>query len=81
MLTDWDYTQVQDFSKVDQIFNEYDELDMPEVNGALFGRLGLPMLDMKKTDSLFFKKYYAQTYCPADPMTLEMEILRRHEGW
>lgn len=81
MLTDWDYTEVQDFSKVDEIFDEYDALDMPEVNGALFGRLGLPMLDMKKTDSEFFKKYYAQTYCPADPMTLELEILRRHEGW
>lgn len=81
MLTDWDFTEVQDFAKVDEIFKQFDSLDMPEINGQLFGRLGLPMLDMKTYDSKFFKKYYAQTYCPAEPMTPEIEMIRKHEGW
>ena len=79
MLTDWDYTEVQWFENLDRIYTE--PVDMPEVNGALMSRLGLPMLDLGSNESKFFKKYYAQTYCPAKPMTLEIDAIRRHEGW
>ena len=81
MLTDWDFTEVQWFENLDRIFDEYKELDMPVVNGALMSRLGLPMLNLGSNESKFFKKYYAQTYCPAKPMTLEIDAIRRHEGW
>ena len=56
-------------------------MNMPEINGALMTRLGLPMLNLGSNESKFFKKYYAQTYCPAKPMTLEIDAIRRHEGW
>ena len=53
---------------------------MPEINGALMARLSLPMLSLDSTSSKFFKKYYAQTYCPAEPMSLEIDTIRKHEG-
>ena len=81
MLTDWDFTEVQWFENLDRIYDEYEELDMPEINGQLFTRLSLPIMAMDRTQSEFFKKYYAQTYCPAKPMTLEIDMIRRHEGW
>jgi len=81
MLTDWDHTEVQWFENLERIYNEFDVLQMAEINGALMSRLGLPMLDLDSASSKFFKKYYAQTYCPADPMSLEIDMIRRHEGW
>lgn len=81
MLTDWDYTEVQWFENLNRIFDEHDSIDMPEINGALMSRLGLPMLDLNSNDSKFFKKYYAQTYCESDPMKLEIDMIRKHEGW
>ena len=56
-------------------------MNMPEINGALMTRLGLPMLDIGIKESAFFKKYYEQTYCAAGPMTLEIDAIRKHEGW
>jgi hypothetical protein len=81
MLTDWDHTQVQWFENLDKIYSEYDIMNMPEINGALLSRLGLPMLDIGIKESAFFKKYYEQTYCAAGPMTLEIDAIRKHEGW
>ena len=81
MLTDWDHTEVQWFDNLERIYNEFDPMQMPEINGALMTRLGLPMLDMDANQSKFFKKYYSQTYCPAKPMTLEIDAIRRYEGW
>ena len=81
MLTDWDFTEVQWFDNLERMYEEYDELEMPEVNGALMARLSLPMLNLDSNASKFFKKYYAQTYCPAEPMSLEIDTIRKHEGW
>ena len=81
MLTDWDHTEVQWFDNLERIYENFDPMQMPEINGALLSRLGLPMLDMDANQSKFFKKYYAGTYCPAKPMSLEIEQIRKHEGW
>ena len=81
MLTDWDHTEVQWFKNLNNIYDTFDSTSMPEVNGALMSRLGLPMLDIGVQESKFFKKYYAETYCPAKPMTLEIDMIRKHEGW
>ena len=81
MLTDWDFTEVQWFDNLEKIYTEYDQTAMPEINGALMARLSLPMLSLDSTSSKFFKKYYAQTYCPAEPMSLEIDTIRKHEGW
>ena len=81
MLTDWDHTEVQWFENLDRIYDTYDPMSMPEINGALMTRLGLPVLDIGIQESKFFKKIQAQTYCASDPMTLEIDMIRRHEGW
>jgi len=81
MLTDWDHTEVQWFDNLERIYEDFDPMQMPEINGALMSRLGLPMLDMDANQSKFFKKYYSQTYCAATPMSLEIDQIRKHEGW
>ena len=81
MLTDWDHTEVQWFDNLERIFTEFDPMQMPDINGALMSRLNLPMLDMDANQSKFFKKYYSQTYCAAQPMSLEIDQIRKHEGW
>jgi len=81
MLTDWDHTEVQWFDNLERIYEDFDPMQMPEINGALISRLGLPMLDMDANQSKFFKKYYSQTYCAAQPMSLEIDQIRKHEGW
>lgn len=81
MLSDWDHTEVQWFDNLESIYEDFDPMQMPEINGALMSRLGLPMLDMDANQSKFFKKYYSQTYCAATPMSLEIDQIRKHEGW
>lgn len=79
---DWDYTLVQQFSAIDKIFDEFKPLDvMPNVNGQLITRLGLPIMEFTSKQSEFFKRYYAQTYSPAQVMTPEIEVIRAAEGW
>jgi len=80
MLTDWDHTEVQWFDNLERIYEDFDPMQMPEINGALMSRLGLPMLDMDANQSKFFKTYYTKTYFPSTPMMSEMDIIRKHEG-
>ena len=81
MLTDWDHTEVQWFDNLERIYEEFDPMQMPEINGALMSRLGLPILEFDSTASKFFKKYYANTYFPSTPMMSEIDIVRKYEGW
>jgi len=41
----------------------------------------LPIVDYTGDESRFFKHYYSQTYHEHDPMTTELEVIRRIEGW
>ena len=78
---EWDYTLVQSFSAIDTIFDKFDTAVMPDVNAALQNRLNLPIMHFDKAQSLFFKKYYEQTYIKSNVMTPEIEMIRKHEGW
>lgn len=63
MLTDWDYTQVQNFSVLDDIWEQhkgsaiYDEVDY-----QLSNTLGLPLLDLDEEQSKFFKHHYKRNF-------------------
>jgi hypothetical protein len=81
MLTDWDHTEVQWFDNLERIYEEFDPMQMPEINGALMSRLGLPIMEYTSHQSKFFKTYYAKTYFPSNPMMSEMDIVRKYEGW
>jgi hypothetical protein len=63
MLTDWDYTQVQNFGVLDDIWEQhkgsaiYDEVDY-----QLSNTLGLPLLDLNEEQSAFFKHHYKSNF-------------------
>ena len=79
--SEWDYTLVQNFGAIDMIFDTFDAAVMPDVNAALQNRLNLPIMNFDKAQSVFFKKYYEQTYIKSNVMTPEIEMIRKHEGW
>jgi hypothetical protein len=67
MLTDWDYTEVQDFGKLadywETTVSKFDPVDFVHLfEDELRTRLGLPMLTMDPDDSRFFKRHYMSQY-------------------
>tara|TARA_Y100001972_G_scaffold34852_1_gene43238 strand:- start:758 stop:1669 length:912 start_codon:yes stop_codon:yes gene_type:complete len=81
MLTDWDYKEVQNFYHLGEIYKEWKTVDQTNINKLLQTRLGLHISNFTSEQSKFFKKHYANTYKPAKPMTLEIDMLRIQEGW
>jgi len=68
MLTDWDYTEVQDFAKLKELWDKYsidqyynDEF-LYELDQALTKRLGLPITWLNSEQSLFFKHHYRSNF-------------------
>jgi hypothetical protein len=68
MLTDWDYTDVQDFSKLAELWEKYSTAEYTgedftyEVDEALKTRLGLPITSMNAEQSKFFKHHYMSQF-------------------
>jgi len=81
MLTEWDYTEVQDFYHLGEIYSEWKTVDQKTINKLLQTRLGLHLSDFTSEQSKFFKKYYQQTHRQNDPMRLEIDAIRSAEGW
>jgi len=81
MLTEWDYTEVQDFYHLGEIYSEWKTVDQTNINKLLQTRLGLHISEFTSDQSRFFKKHYSNTHTKSDPMTLEIDMLRKAEGW
>lgn len=83
MLTDWEYQDVRDFEVLDKLWEEHDyNSDLFDSIGVQLRRkLELPIVDYNSDESRFFKHYYSQTYHEYDPMTTELEVIRKAEGW
>lgn len=66
MLTDWDYTEVQDFTKLTAIWEKHKDDDVTielfTLGNTLRTRLGLPIVEMDATDSKFFKHHYKSQF-------------------
>jgi hypothetical protein len=65
MLTDWDYTEVQDFTKLESIWQTYKDRDTDyctELGNILRKRLGLAIVDMDPDASKFFKQHYQSQF-------------------
>lgn len=65
MLTEWDYTQVQDFDELAKLWTIYqnDGADeCTEVGNTLRTRLGLDIVDLDPEPSAFFKKHYRSNF-------------------
>jgi hypothetical protein len=66
MLTDWDYTEVQDFTKLAELWDKHKddnvESQLAPYQEILTKRLGLPIVDMSAEQSRFFKHHYMSQF-------------------
>mgnify|MGYP003334886619 CR=1 FL=1 len=66
MLTDWDYTEVQDFTRLEEIWNKHRDDDLTvelfRIGDTLRTRLGLPITEMDADNSRFFKHHYMSQF-------------------
>jgi len=85
MLTNWDYTKVQDFDELEKLWSGAQTVHAPEAaenyGRSLQQRLGLPIVDMDAAQSKFFKHHYSAGHKNLDMMTTEIDVIRRIEGW
>lgn len=85
MLTDWDYTEVQDFECLERIWANVAESNVTtnsiEYGERLRKRLGLNIVEMDESQSAFFKYHYSSSHKNLDMMTKEIDVIRRIEGW
>lgn len=68
MLTDWDYTEVQDFDKLEKIWKNEGANNR---DYELETQLGIPFVDMSAEQSKFFKHHYKSQFQNKGPMVKE----------
>ena len=89
MLTDWDYTRVQDFACLEDTWGpiwdqvQGNSLGLPDddITDPLRNRLGLNIVDYDENQSKFFKHYYSKTHRQQKFMTTEIDSIKKGEGW
>ena len=82
MLTDWDYTEVQWFSNLKDIYDaRFTFGDGGNVSEELISQLDLPMLDYNNEQSKFFKQHYMSNWRNVGATVKEMDVIRGVEGW
>jgi len=86
MLTDWDYTEVQDFDVLNQIYTDnpysrHGDVLTNSLTQSLVSRLNLPIVDYNVEQSKFFKEFYVKQHKQMDFMTTEISVIRNQEGW
>lgn len=85
MLTDWDYTSVQDFDKLSELWDSVKDRDhgmiSDEYGDRLRNMLGLPIVELNSEQSAFFKYHYKSVHKNMGPTFTELDVIRRVEGW
>jgi hypothetical protein len=83
MLTDWDYTEVQDFDKLAEMWSKRSGTDCVwhELEESLSTQLDLPMNTLTEDQSRFFKHHYRSNWHNRGVMVTEMDVIRQQEGW
>jgi hypothetical protein len=85
MLTDWDYTEVQDFDALAKLWEENKSRDPAEIiqayQDALYTQLDLPMCMLNRQQSEFFKHHYKSNWHNRGIMVREIDVIRKQEGW
>lgn len=85
----WDFRDVQDFEKLADLWEDtefawYDTNDgelQCQVWNGLQQRLSLPIVELDRDQSKFFKHHYAASHRNLTPTTTELSVIRRVEGW
>ena len=85
MLTNWDYTEVQNFDKLQELWttvqNSQPEVVANTVADELHLQLDLPMSMLLEDQSAFFKHHYRSNWHNRGIMTREIDVIRHIEGW
>jgi hypothetical protein len=81
MLTDWDYTEVQWFSNLKDIYDDRFSLYTDNVNEDLKTQLDLPIVDYTPAQSKFFKQHYMSNWRNMGATVKEIDVIRKAEGW
>ena len=86
MLSTWDYTSVQSFDTLADIWNAqvansdpYDQAQ--QLGNHLKNQLDLPMNILDAEQSRFFKHHYRSNWHNRGIMVSEMDVIRQQEGW
>lgn len=82
MLTDWDYTNVHDFDKIKEIWENWNKNKQVEYEFHLLkNRLNLPIAEMHEDQSKFFKHHYANAHKNvSNAMLTEMDVFNFSRG-
>jgi hypothetical protein len=85
MLTAWDYTLVQDFSALAELWSTVKDSQPRILSNQLGPELGtqldLPMAILEAEQSSFFKYHYRSNWHNRGVMTREIDVIRQQEGW
>ena len=85
MLTNWDYTQVQNFDALEELWQTVKDSDPEQVAGIvaedLLTQLDLPMTRYDDLGSDFFKMHYKRDWQNRGIMVREIDVIRSQEGW
>jgi len=85
MLTAWDYTLVQDFSALAELWSTVKDSQPRLLSNQLGPELGtqldLPMAILEAEQSSFFKYHYRSNWHNRGVMTREIDVIRQQEGW
>jgi hypothetical protein len=85
MLTEWDYRAVQDFDRLNELWDTVKDSD-PEILAGrvaedLVGQLDLPINRIGESESAFFKHHYRSNWHNQGVMIREIDVIRSQEGW
>jgi hypothetical protein len=85
MLTDWDYTKVQWFDNLKEIWEGVDkEFDVDvfyDYGEKLNNQLDLPSVSFSPEQSKFFKQHYMSNWRNVGATVKEIDVIRGVEGW
>jgi hypothetical protein len=88
MLTDWDYTEVQWFDNLKNIWEDVAHLEEYSINAEcekynneLSTQLDLPLIEYSAEQSKFFKQHYMSNWRNVGATVKEIDVIRRAEGW
>ena len=85
MLTGWDYTQVQSFDALSELWQTVKDSNPRILSNQLGPELGtqldLPMAILESEQSAFFKYHYRLNWLNQGIMVREIDVIRKQEGW
>lgn len=85
MLTGWDYTQVQNFDALAELWETVKDSQPRILSNQLGPELGtqldLPMAILEAEQSSFFKHHYRGDWRNRGIMVREIDVIREQEGW